>query len=503
MKANILANLIARFWVIGIGILFIPLYLRFLGLESYGLIGFFGLLVGISSLLDFGLGAALNREIARQSSGTASDQDQLDLVRTVEIVFWIGSAAIGAIIVAISPIVASDWVRSETISHSAVETSVTLMGLAIIFQLPFNLYQSGLMGLQRQVLLSVILIVFSTVRGVGSVLTLWFVSPTIEAYFSWQIIVNICAVFFVGNALRSSLPVTKIKPRFRKRLLVDARSFAAGWTGNAFLNVVLGQVDKIILSKFLNLEGFAYYTLAQTVAGSLWAIIGSVTSAAFPKFATLVAQSDLVRLRALYRESSQAMAVLLIPTAVVLIVFAADIMSMWTRDESIAEHTRHVLGLLTCGVMFGGVASVPVYLQLAYNWFGLTIRTNIAMLFLSVPLIGFLCTYFGVVGAASGAAIVSAGMVVTVPFMHSKVLVGEFAHWAKYALVVPACVGASIVVAAKVLMPATSSIGLQASYVLGAWIVAVSMTAAVLPDFRPKLLAAVFQWWRQVRTRGT
>lgn len=50
------------------GLVFVPLYIKFLGMEAYGLIGFFATLQALFSILDLGLGATLNRELARASA---------------------------------------------------------------------------------------------------------------------------------------------------------------------------------------------------------------------------------------------------------------------------------------------------------------------------------------------------------------------------------------------------------------------------------------------------
>ncbi len=46
---------------------FVPVYIKLLGIEAYGLIGFFLTLVAILSLLDLGLGTTLNRRLAQLS----------------------------------------------------------------------------------------------------------------------------------------------------------------------------------------------------------------------------------------------------------------------------------------------------------------------------------------------------------------------------------------------------------------------------------------------------
>src|SRR5438094_832025 len=59
LKGNAIANYLGQGWTILMGFAFIPVYIRFLGLEAYGLIGVFALLQAWLSLLDVGLTVAI------------------------------------------------------------------------------------------------------------------------------------------------------------------------------------------------------------------------------------------------------------------------------------------------------------------------------------------------------------------------------------------------------------------------------------------------------------
>lgn len=61
LKRNISANFLASIWAAGIGIAFVPLYIKYLGMESYGLIGVLAALQAWSTALDFGLAPTINR----------------------------------------------------------------------------------------------------------------------------------------------------------------------------------------------------------------------------------------------------------------------------------------------------------------------------------------------------------------------------------------------------------------------------------------------------------
>jgi O-antigen/teichoic acid export membrane protein len=76
----------------------VPAYIHFLGIEAYGLIGFFLSLTAILQLLDLGLGTALNRQFSHHSAQSGKAREMRDLLRTLEIIYWLIGIAIGATI---------------------------------------------------------------------------------------------------------------------------------------------------------------------------------------------------------------------------------------------------------------------------------------------------------------------------------------------------------------------------------------------------------------------
>jgi O-antigen/teichoic acid export membrane protein len=80
LKLNIIANFIGRGWIAIMGLAFVPLYIKFMGIEAYGLVGFSATIQALSSLLDMGLSTTLNRELARLSAHEEKAQESRDLV---------------------------------------------------------------------------------------------------------------------------------------------------------------------------------------------------------------------------------------------------------------------------------------------------------------------------------------------------------------------------------------------------------------------------------------
>lgn len=95
-KRNILANYVSQIYVTLIGIVMVPMYVRYMGAEAYGLVGFFAMLQAWFQLLDMGLTPTMARETARFNGGATDAQSLRRLLRAMEGIF-IGVAVLGEI----------------------------------------------------------------------------------------------------------------------------------------------------------------------------------------------------------------------------------------------------------------------------------------------------------------------------------------------------------------------------------------------------------------------
>ena len=185
MGRNLLAGLANSIWSALIGFAVVPFYLKYLGIEAYGLIGFFVTTQAVLSLLDMGMAPTINREVARCSaSGELKEAGKL--LHTLAVVYWCMAGAIALLILVLAPFIAEYWLQSKQLSPQTISHAVMLMGLVVACRWPIGLYQGALIGAQRLTVSSGINMAMVSIGSVGAVVVLAFVSPTIEAFFIWQ-----------------------------------------------------------------------------------------------------------------------------------------------------------------------------------------------------------------------------------------------------------------------------------------------------------------------------
>jgi O-antigen/teichoic acid export membrane protein len=317
-----LLSLAAQGWAALLALICVPVYIRVLGMEAFGLIGFYYLLQALLRALDLGLTPTVVREMARASATGAGEVPAL--ARTFELLFTAVAVLIALGIAALAPWLAADWVRSEHLPLTEVTRCVLVMGVQCGVNWLSAFYQSALLGLERQVCLNALRLVEMSAASLGAIALIVFISPRVELVFYWQLGTATAALLAYALALRQALPGTAPR-RFRLVYLQRARGFAAGMTGITLGGLALAQMDKIYLSKTLPLEEFGDYSLAALAAATVFAVLQApVAHIMYPRFAALVAQRDADHLRGLYHLTVQLMAVLALPIVVVWLLFARD-----------------------------------------------------------------------------------------------------------------------------------------------------------------------------------
>ena len=286
------------------------------------------------------------------------------------------------------------------------------------------------MGMQRQAAYNLLSSLIVTVSTIGGVLIIWLVSPTIQAFVAWSIVISLTDTLLTGLLLRRSLPEAPARPTFNTRLLKDIWRFAAGMTGISVMSVILTQLDKMILIKVLPLDAFGYYNLASRVAAGLYFLIGPLSAAFFPRFSQLLLIGDQQELVRLYHRACQLMSVVVLPVTIVLALFTADFLTLWTRNPAIVANSCMMLALLAVGTAINGLLNLPVTLQLASGGTRLVFYTHTAAVILLVPFIYFMSSRYGGEGAAWAWLALNCGYVIFfLPIIHRRLLPGQLRDW--------------------------------------------------------------------------
>ena len=432
VPGNFMVNLAARVWAAVLQLLFVPVYIRLLGPEAYGLIGLYGSLVVALGFLDQAVSPALIREFARMSGDPARTRDMRDLLRTLEVITAAVGVAIGAAVFLLAPVIATVWLKYQTLPQDHVVLAARLMGLGLASQWPSLLYSGGYIGLARQGTLAWLRIAGLTTQWAGAALALWALGARVEVFFAWQVLSMALLSVMLGAGLWRLLPDPSHRPHAGLASVRGVWRYAAGTFLIGLSASVLTQADKLIVSSAVPLGQFAAYSLSFMV-GMLVSnfVAGPMTAALLPHFARLGRPGNERQLALEYHRWSQVLMVALLPVCGVLILFARPLLEAWLagRQEVVTQMVP-LIPWVVLGTLFNVVAVLPFILQLAAGRTRLAVVMNVVAVLVIVPVLWIGVPRLGpIVGAWCWFAVNLAYYLLYAPLVHRRLLRGEIAGW--------------------------------------------------------------------------
>ena len=117
-RRNLLANFAGIGSIAVVQLACVPFYIRLLGVEAYGLVGFYLTLQAALLVLDLGLSPTINREMARHSACPGPTAELRDLAKTLEIGSWMIGGAMGSCVIVLAPMIATRPSIRNSASHT-------------------------------------------------------------------------------------------------------------------------------------------------------------------------------------------------------------------------------------------------------------------------------------------------------------------------------------------------------------------------------------------------
>ncbi len=400
LTPNIVANYFGQVWTAVMGLAFIPLYIRYLGIEAYGLVGLFSAMQVWLGLLDIGLTPALGREMARFTGGGHSPQSIRILLRSVEVTAGSLLLLIMAIGFIASDWVAHHWLQVRNIPINAVTQILSIMVLVVALRFFEGIYRSCMVGLQQQVTLNVAGSVLATLRWAGSAFVVAWVSPTAQAFVVWQGASSLIAIGVYATLTYRLIPAGRSRAYFSWAAMRSLSGFASGMFVISILVLLLTQVDKLILSSLLQMSDYGYYMLASTVAGGLYTLISPISQAYYPHLCELREMQDEKAMIEAFHKGAQLTSVIGGTAAIIVSVFSDELLRFWVQDSVVTQAVAPLLSILALGNLLNSIMWMPYQAQLAHGWTSLSVRTNTVGVLIVIPAILLLTPKFGSIGAA-------------------------------------------------------------------------------------------------------
>jgi O-antigen/teichoic acid export membrane protein len=340
------------------GLILIPIILRYIGLERFGILTLIWALIGYFAIFDMGIGRALTYEISRLIAAQA-DHEIPAVVRAGTALMAV-MGAIGAVVLALlAQPLANEWLNVNEAFRGDTAYAIVITAFAI----PLVTITSGLRGVleaygefREANLLKVTLGVGNFAMPLVAVLifgpTLLCIAVSLALVRFFALLPHIYFVFRKFRHLKSK-PSAATSQRLKYRLL----SFGGWMTVSNIVGPLMVTADRFLISYLLGASVVAYYTVPFDVLMRLLVIPAALTVALFPRLTNLFGR-DVDGFRALYNRSSVIVLVVLAPICGAMIFGSKWGLTVWL-GEDFALKASTVASIICVGIFFNGLAQLP------------------------------------------------------------------------------------------------------------------------------------------------
>ena len=322
-----------------------------------------------------------------------------ELLFGFERVYWVIALALGSITFILSKYIANNWLNLDSSLTEIGSQAVSGAAIIFIFQFPGSLYRSFLVAAQEMVLLNTIILISSFVRHLGGVVII-FQYPTITTYLIWNALVSLIETLIRSKVVWNIIDVEDSAKRWNLNDLLTIWRFVAGMSFATWLGALSVQMDKIILSRFVPIEQFGYYTIAATVSAGSLQLINPIIQATLPRAIQL--RFNPKDLRKLSIKLTFIIGVLSIFGLSLYLFLGKFILGVWLNNFEIVKVCYPILSVLLLGSILNAFYNVGYINWIVRSDVKKIFMVNLLALLLSIALIPILVRSFGSIGAAFG-----------------------------------------------------------------------------------------------------
>jgi O-antigen/teichoic acid export membrane protein len=373
-----------------------PFVVRLLGSEAYGVLALINILIGYLSFSDIGMGSASTRFGANAYAQKDSNAE-VAVIWTSLVIAFLPAVLIAFGLALFSEPLIIHVLRLPAHLLGQAELALRLAALGFVARTVSNVLNTPQLVRLRMDLYSMIF----AGAGVAQIflapvaLLLWGTLSGMVGVITGVSLVTVLVQLIVSRRLLPGLLRPRINPDFAKPLI----RFGGALVISSLANLILVNMEKLLVARFVSVTALAHYTIAYTVAYLLASVPGAMIQSLFPAFAQLQAESEREPLGRLYTRALRGNLLWLGPAALLLCVAAKPFFMLWAGPEYGRESPLPFY-ILVGGLLFNVMAYVPQSLLMGFGRSDLIARLHLAELLPYIVCAVWLTHEFGIAGAA-------------------------------------------------------------------------------------------------------
>lgn len=399
---NTIANISAKVWGFISLYVFVPIWVHMLGVEAYGVIAFYTIMMTIMHFADAGLTGTLTREFGR---GDRDVQYRRDLLRTIETLYMGIALVLFLVVFFCAGIITDTFLKADTIPKEELVKCVRIMSFILPANFMYSLYNGGLMGLQKQVQANMIAISYSMSRGafVILLLMLW---PNLTTFLYWQLFSMVGALVVTRVLLGKHIEAGLSNSNFRLGLFKSIWKFAFGMMLMSLTAALNTQLDKLVTSNVISLQGLGYYSLASSLSQIVVVIVLPIGAAFYPELTRLVT-TNYEKVKKPFLAYTYGVSIISTIVGMTIFFYIDEISFLWTQKEDVMLAVHTPARILAIGNIVLALQHSSYYLGLANGHTKSNVILGIAQIIFLMPTVYYFTKNWGINGAPIPYAIIN------------------------------------------------------------------------------------------------
>jgi O-antigen/teichoic acid export membrane protein len=355
LTRNVLWNFAGQTAPLFAAVIAIPLLIRGMGTDRFGLLTLAWMVIGYFSLFDLGLGRALIKLVS-EKLGEGRSEEIPELVWTALLLMTLlGVAGAGAMFVL------TGWLVTDVLKIPQAlqgEASDTFRLLA--WSVPVVIVTTGLRGVleayRRFDLVNMVRVPMGVLTYLAPVAVLPF-SQRLDLVVLVLLALRLLAGIIHAVLCELVVPGLLRRISYSSGLIRPMLGFGGWMTVTNVVGPVMTYMDRFLIGSMLGLAAVAYYVTPYEIISKLLVIPGALVGVLFPMFSASLA-GDRPRAAELFSRSVRWLFLVLFPVVLLATVFASDGLRLWLSEEFALNGTA-VLQWLAVGVLFNSLAHIP------------------------------------------------------------------------------------------------------------------------------------------------
>jgi O-antigen/teichoic acid export membrane protein len=378
-----------------VAIVTIPVLIKGLGIERFGILNLAWIVIGYFSFFDFGIGKSLTKISAEKIGRNQSDQ--------IPGLFWTSLLLMLGVSLLLSLLImlfVPDIINFVKISKELKTEALNTLYL-LVFSIPIVSTNAGLRGLleayQRFGIINILRIVLGISTFLGPLICLIFTKSLfwiilfliLIRIIVWMLYLRQCFKVNINIKHNFGFEITLIQPVFKFGIWITIANI---------IGPLITNIDRFLIGALISVKAVAYYATPYEIVTKLLLIPDALVAVLFPVFAASFLNNPDAS-KKLFYSGIKFIFIIIYPIVFLIVTFSYQGIYLWLGEE-FAKESSTILQFLAIGILFNSITYIP------FNYFqgvgkpSVPAILNLIELPLYLLLMWIFIQRWGIIGAA-------------------------------------------------------------------------------------------------------